>query len=135
MGMGVKDMVHIDNGPTQVKCWLLISSIIYVMNFPHFFEMLESNLWHFWKMLEIHCIKMIEIRIQHFTWSKPDSAWNFSTKVWIFRAKNPLFGVYLPKIPVQKSPWFEYLEFLPIHHLVQLMTLNPYERHQCSYLW
>ena len=34
-------------GPTQVKCRLLISSIFYVMNFQHFLEMLEFNLWHF----------------------------------------------------------------------------------------
>ena len=34
-------------GPTQVKCRLLISSIFYVMNFRHFLEMLEFNLWHF----------------------------------------------------------------------------------------
>ena len=44
-------------GPTQVKCWLLISSFFYVMNFRHFLEMLELNLWHFWKMSEIHYIK------------------------------------------------------------------------------
>ena len=44
-------------GPTQVKCWLLISSIFYVMNFGHFLEMLEFNLWHFWKMSEIHYIE------------------------------------------------------------------------------
>ena len=33
------------NGPTQVKCRLLISSN--VMNFLYFLEMLEFNLWHF----------------------------------------------------------------------------------------
>ena len=32
-------------GPTQVKCGLLISSIFYVMNFRHFLEMLEFNLF------------------------------------------------------------------------------------------
>ena len=31
-------------GPTQVKCRLLISSIFYVMNLQHIFEMLEFNL-------------------------------------------------------------------------------------------
>ena len=36
-----------DIGPPQVKCRLLISSIFYVMNFQHFLEMLEFNLWHF----------------------------------------------------------------------------------------
>ena len=45
------------NGPTQVKCWLLISSIFNVTNFQHFLEMLEFNLWHFWKMSEIHYMK------------------------------------------------------------------------------
>ena len=44
-------------GPTQVKSRLLISSIFYVMNFRHFLEIREFNLWHFWKMSEIHCIK------------------------------------------------------------------------------
>ena len=44
-------------GPTQVKCWLLISSIFDAMNFQHFLEMLEIMLLHFWKMLEIHCTK------------------------------------------------------------------------------
>ena len=27
------------------------------MNFRHFLEMLKLDLWHFWKMSEIHCIK------------------------------------------------------------------------------
>ena len=44
-------------GPTQVKCRLLISSISYAMNFRHFLELLEFNLWHFCKMSEFHCIK------------------------------------------------------------------------------
>ena len=43
--------------PTQVKSRLLTSSIFYVMNCRHFLEMLEFNLWHFWKMSEIHYIK------------------------------------------------------------------------------
>ena len=34
-------------GPPQVKCRFLISSIFYAMNFQHFLEMLEFNLWHF----------------------------------------------------------------------------------------
>ena len=34
-------------GPTQVKCWLLISNIFYAMNFQHILEMMEFNLWHF----------------------------------------------------------------------------------------
>ena len=38
-------------GPTQLKCRLLISSIYYVMNFRPFLEMLEFNLWHFWKII------------------------------------------------------------------------------------
>ena len=45
------------NGPTQVKCQLLISGIFYALNFRHFLEMLEFNLWHFCKMSEIHDIK------------------------------------------------------------------------------
>ena len=44
-------------GPPQVKCWLLISNIFYVMNFQHFSEMLEFDLWYFWNMSEIHCIQ------------------------------------------------------------------------------
>ena len=40
-------------GPTQVKCWLLISSIFDAMNFKHFLE-----------KLEIHCI---EIKSRHLT--------------------------------------------------------------------
>ena len=44
-------------GPTQVKCRLLISSIFDAMNFQHFLKMLEFKLQHFQKMLEIHCIK------------------------------------------------------------------------------
>ena len=36
-----------DFGPTQVKFRLLISSIFYVMNFQHFSEMLEFDLWYF----------------------------------------------------------------------------------------
>ena len=46
-----------DNGPPQVKCRLLISSIFDAMNFQHFLEMLEIMFQHFQKMLEIHCIK------------------------------------------------------------------------------
>ena len=34
-----------------------LSSIFYAMNFRHFLEMLEFNLWHFCKMSEIHYIK------------------------------------------------------------------------------
>ena len=30
---------------------------MYVMNFRHFLEMLEFNLWHFGKISEIHYIK------------------------------------------------------------------------------
>ena len=59
-----KYYIHTDSGfiyfiigPTQVKCGLLISSIFYATNFRHFLEMLEFNLWHFWKMSEIHYIK------------------------------------------------------------------------------
>ena len=55
-------------GPTQVKCRLLISSISYVMNFRHFLKMLEFNLWHFWKMSEIHYIKNAS---RHLTWDGP----------------------------------------------------------------
>ena len=49
--------LHTYLGPTQVKCRLVISDIFYVMNFRHFLEMLEFDLWHFWKMLEINYIK------------------------------------------------------------------------------
>ena len=49
-------------GQTQAKCRLLISSIFYVMNFQHFLEMLEFNLWYFLKMSEIHYIKQLEIK-------------------------------------------------------------------------
>ena len=58
-------------GPTQVKCWLLISSIFYVMNFWHFLEMLEFNLWHFWKMSEIHYIKNARNQKSKLTWGGP----------------------------------------------------------------
>ena len=54
-------------GPTQVKCRLLISSIFDAMNFQHFLEMLEFNLWYFLKMSKIHYIKMLEIKSQHLT--------------------------------------------------------------------
>ena len=37
----VNKMSSANLGPPQVKCRLLISSIFYVMNFPHFLEMLE----------------------------------------------------------------------------------------------
>ena len=49
--------LHTYLGPTQVKCRLVISDIFYVMNFRHFLEMLEFDLWHFSKMSEIHCIR------------------------------------------------------------------------------
>ena len=39
--------LHTYLGPTQVKCRLVISDIFYVMNFRHFLEMLEFDLWHF----------------------------------------------------------------------------------------
>ena len=37
------------------------------MNFQHFLEMLEFNLWYFLKMSKIHYIKMLEIKSQHLT--------------------------------------------------------------------
>ena len=42
-----KIVVAMGLGLTQVKCRLLISSIFYAMNFQHFLEMLDFNLWHF----------------------------------------------------------------------------------------
>ena len=63
-------------GPTQVKCRLLISSIFYAMNFRHFLEMLEFNLWHFCKMSEIHCIK--NSRNQESTF---DLRWAYDVKI------------------------------------------------------
>ena len=38
------DEIMGDVGPTQVKCWLLISSIFYAMNFRIFLEVLEFEL-------------------------------------------------------------------------------------------
>ena len=46
-----------EQGPTQVKCRLLISSTFYSMNFRHILELLEFDLFHFWKILEIDHIK------------------------------------------------------------------------------
>ena len=71
---------YIHFGPTQVKYWLSISSIFDAMNFQHFWEMLEFNLYHFQKMLEIHCIKIpAEIKSPHLTWGGP--IWMCSTKL------------------------------------------------------
>ena len=61
-------------GQTQVKCRLLISSIFYAM--------LEFNLWHFCKVSEIHCIKMLEIKSRHLTWGHNDSNQLISTTIF-----------------------------------------------------
>ena len=54
-------------GPTQVKCRLLIYSIVDALNFQHLLEMLEIMFQHFQKMLEIHSIKMLELKSRHLT--------------------------------------------------------------------
>ena len=66
----VEDMMG-DIGPTQAKCWLLISCIFDAMNFHLFFEMLEIMLQHFLKSWKFIASKMLEIKSQHLTWGGP----------------------------------------------------------------
>ena len=58
-------------GPTQVKCWLLISSIFDAMNFQHFWKcwkLCHSISKKCWKFI---ASKILEIKSRHLTWVGP----------------------------------------------------------------